>query len=98
GSASADVGIQHSAFGTQHSSQSSVLSPQSSIQHFPRLAALSGPNIAAELAKYLPATAVVAAEDEQVAQLVQSVFSTEWFRVYTNQDVIGVELAGATKN
>jgi glycerol-3-phosphate dehydrogenase (NAD(P)+) len=50
------------------------------------------------LAKYLPATAVVAAEDEQVAQLVQAVFSTEWFRVYTNQDVIGVELAGATKN
>jgi glycerol-3-phosphate dehydrogenase (NAD(P)+) len=62
------------------------------------LAALSGPNIAAELAKYLPATAVVAASDEALARRVQSVFSTQWFRVYTNPDTIGVELAGATKN
>jgi glycerol-3-phosphate dehydrogenase (NAD(P)+) len=61
-------------------------------------AALSGPNIAAELARCLPATAVVAAEDESLAQLVQSVFSTQWFRVYTNNDVIGTELAGAMKN
>ena len=59
---------------------------------------LSGPNIAAELAKYLPATAVAAADDAQLAVRVQSVFSTEWFRVYTNNDVIGVELAGAMKN
>jgi glycerol-3-phosphate dehydrogenase (NAD(P)+) len=62
------------------------------------LAALSGPNIAAELARYLPATAVAASEDAAVAQRVQLVFSTQWFRVYTNTDVIGVELAGATKN
>jgi glycerol-3-phosphate dehydrogenase (NAD(P)+) len=62
------------------------------------LAALSGPNIAAELAKYLPATAVVASSDDALALRVQSVFSTQWFRVYTNPDTIGVELAGATKN
>jgi len=62
------------------------------------LAALSGPNIAAELARYLPATAVAAAEDAELARRVQSVFSTQWFRVYTNCDVIGTELAGATKN
>ena len=62
------------------------------------LSALSGPNIAAELARYLPATAVAAAADPALAQHVQSVFSTQWFRVYTNPDVIGVELAGATKN
>ncbi len=62
------------------------------------LAVLSGPNIAAELAKYLPATAVVASENEDVAMLVQKTMSTQWFRVYTNTDVIGVELAGATKN
>ena len=62
------------------------------------LAAMSGPNIAAELARYLPATAVVASEDTALAQRVQGAFSTEWFRVYTNPDVIGVELAGATKN
>ncbi|HEX8524717.1 MAG TPA: NAD(P)H-dependent glycerol-3-phosphate dehydrogenase [Tepidisphaeraceae bacterium] len=64
----------------------------------PNVAALSGPNIAAELAKYLPATAVAAAEDEAFAQRVQSAFSTQWFRIYTNTDVVGVELAGASKN
>ncbi len=62
------------------------------------LAALSGPNIAAELARYLPATAVAASQSEALAQRVQSVFSTDWFRVYTNADVVGVELAGAMKN
>ena len=62
------------------------------------LAALSGPNIAAEIARYLPATAVAASADDALAQRVQLVFSTQWFRVYTNTDVIGVELAGATKN
>lgn len=62
------------------------------------LAVLSGPNIAAELARYLPATAVAASEDRGLAELVQKVFTTQWFRVYTNSDVIGVELAGATKN
>ena len=62
------------------------------------LCALSGPNIAAELAKYLPGTAVAATEDQQIAKRVQETFATEWFRVYTNTDKIGVELAGATKN
>src|SRR5581483_7454758 len=62
------------------------------------LAALSGPNIAAELARYLPGTAVAATEDEALAKRVQAAFSTQWFRVYTNADAIGVELAGATKN
>jgi glycerol-3-phosphate dehydrogenase (NAD(P)+) len=62
------------------------------------LAALSGPNIAAELARYLPATAVAASEDRDLAKRIQDVFSTQWFRVYTNSDVIGTELAGATKN
>ena len=62
------------------------------------LVALSGPNIAAELARYLPATAVAASNDEAVARQVQATFSTQWFRVYTNTDVIGVELAGAMKN
>ena len=62
------------------------------------LAVLSGPNIAAELAKYLPATAVAASDDESLARRVQSAFSTQWFRIYTNSDAVGVELAGATKN
>ena len=62
------------------------------------LGVLSGPNIAAEIARYLPATAVVASADDDLARRVQSMFSTQWFRVYTNPDAIGVELAGATKN
>jgi glycerol-3-phosphate dehydrogenase (NAD(P)+) len=62
------------------------------------LCALSGPNIAGELARCLPATAVAASEDQALAERVQSAFSTQWLRIYTNADVIGVELAGATKN
>lgn len=62
------------------------------------LAALSGPTIAVELAKRLPATAVAAAAERDVAELVQQTFSTSWFRIYTNTDVLGVELAGAMKN
>jgi glycerol-3-phosphate dehydrogenase (NAD(P)+) len=62
------------------------------------LAALSGPNIAGEIARRLPGTAVAAAADEALAARVQAAFSTQWFRVYTNADVVGVELAGAVKN
>lgn len=62
------------------------------------LAALSGPNIAAEIGRYLPATAVAASADAELARRVQNAFSTQWFRVYTNTDTVGVELAGATKN
>lgn len=62
------------------------------------LVALSGPNIAGEIARYLPATAVAASSDEALAQRVQLAFATDWFRVYTNADVIGVEIAGAVKN
>lgn len=62
------------------------------------VAALSGPSVAAELKRCLPATVVVAAEQMEVAQHVQDVLSTSWFRVYTNTDLVGVELAGAVKN
>jgi len=79
-----------------------VLGGKPSVHEGPRcdwpLVALSGPNIAAEIARYLPATAVAASEDLSVARRVQMALSTQWFRVYTNSDVIGVELAGATKN
>jgi glycerol-3-phosphate dehydrogenase (NAD(P)+) len=62
------------------------------------LAVLSGPSIAHELARCLPATVVAASERPEIADLVQSAVGTSWFRVYTNPDVIGVELAGALKN
>ena len=63
-----------------------------------RIAVLSGPNIAHELARSLPATATVAASDAELAGWVQKCFNTKWLRIYTNTDVLGVELAGATKN
>ncbi|MCG3127076.1 MAG: Glycerol-3-phosphate dehydrogenase [NAD(P)+] [Phycisphaerae bacterium] len=62
------------------------------------LAALSGPSIAPELARRLPATVVVAAAAPETCQLLQSTLSTSWFRVYTSRDLVGVELAGAVKN
>ena len=62
------------------------------------LAALSGPTIADELAERMPATACVASADDQLAQRIQLTLSISWFRIYTNSDVVGVELAGAMKN
>ncbi len=62
------------------------------------IAALSGPSIAPEVARKLPATVTVATEDEQLALWIQTLFSRPYFRAYTNSDLVGVELAGATKN
>jgi len=64
------------------------------------LAVLSGPTIADELARKLPATACSASRDESLAKKIQHTFSDNvpWFRVYTNTDIVGVELAGAMKN
>lgn len=62
------------------------------------LAALSGPSIAPELALRLPATVVVAATRPGLAARVQALISRPYFRVYTNPDLPGVEIAGATKN
>jgi len=62
------------------------------------IAVLSGPNLAEEIAQFLPAAAVVAARDPALAQQVQQVFSGKSFRVYTSTDVVGVELGGALKN
>lgn len=63
-----------------------------------KVVALSGPTIADELARKLPATAAAACCDKQLAVDVQYTFNMPYFRVYTNSDVIGVELAGAMKN
>jgi glycerol-3-phosphate dehydrogenase (NAD(P)+) len=62
------------------------------------LAALSGPTIADELVRKLPATACAASADGQLAKKIQQTFIAPWFRIYTNTDIIGVELAGAMKN
>lgn len=63
-----------------------------------RIAVLSGPNLAREIAERQPATAVVACTDEQTAVRLQHLCKSPYFRPYTNTDVIGVELGGAVKN
>lgn len=62
------------------------------------LAVVSGPTIAAELARGLPATMIAASDDPAFAEHIQQLFGTSYLRVYTNPDVLGVELASATKN
>ncbi len=63
-----------------------------------RIAALSGPNLAQEIARKLPASAVVASIDPGVGERVVERLSRREFRLYTNPDVLGVELCGALKN
>lgn len=63
-----------------------------------RVAALSGPNLALEIAQGLPASSVVASEDDAVSSSIQSIVGTRSFRLYRNRDVTGVELCGALKN
>lgn len=63
-----------------------------------RVAVVSGPNLAAEIAARQPAASVVACADEGVARQLQGVFFSPYFRPYTNRDVVGVELGGSVKN
>lgn len=63
-----------------------------------RVAVLTGPNLAAEIAARQPAAAVVACTDEAVATRLQAACHTPYFRPYTNTDVVGCELGGAVKN
>jgi glycerol-3-phosphate dehydrogenase (NAD(P)+) len=63
-----------------------------------RVAVLSGPNLALEIAQRQPAASVVACADEAVAARIQAICHTPYFRPYTNTDVVGTELGGAVKN
>ncbi|MFC1516696.1 NAD(P)H-dependent glycerol-3-phosphate dehydrogenase [Thermodesulfobacteriota bacterium] len=63
-----------------------------------RFAVLSGPSFAKEVAQKMPTVVTVASLDKEVGERVQHVLATPVFRVYTNDDVIGVELGGAVKN
>lgn len=63
-----------------------------------RLAVLSGPTFAREVAAGYPAVVAVAAENQKTAEFLQQAFSAPLFRIYTNNDVVGVQLGGAVKN
>ena len=87
-------------------------SPQSSLEHLPKrpseiwqdafptasITVLSGPNLSKEIQERRPAATVVASHNDKAAQQVQALFNSQRFRVYTNTDPTGVELAGALKN
>lgn len=65
---------------------------------FVNIVALSGPSHAEEIAARMPTAVVAASKSEECAKIVQNIFMNDYFRVYTNSDVIGVELGGAIKN
>jgi glycerol-3-phosphate dehydrogenase (NAD(P)+) len=69
-------------------------------QAFPAnsIVVLSGPNLSLEIQQGLPAATVVASHDAAAANTIQEIFSSSKFRVYTNDDPVGVEIAGTVKN
>jgi glycerol-3-phosphate dehydrogenase (NAD(P)+) len=77
---------------------SQVISEELDPSFHPNICVLSGPNLAREIASGLPATAVVTAYDTSVAARAQEMMASPLFRVYVNNDVVGVELGGVLKN
>ncbi len=63
-----------------------------------KIAVLSGPNHAEEVIRNIPSATVVSSKSRKVAEELQDIFMTPYFRVYTNPDLTGVEIGGATKN
>jgi glycerol-3-phosphate dehydrogenase (NAD(P)+) len=63
-----------------------------------RIAVISGPSFAKEVAQKIPTTVTLACRNPEIAALVQHVFATSYIRVYTSDDIVGVELGGSVKN
>lgn len=91
---SASKGIENQT----HLSMTHVLAEVFNHLSADRFAVLSGPSFAKEVAAQSPTAVTAASSDKNTAEFVQQVFATQFFRVYTNDDVIGVELGGAVKN
>jgi glycerol-3-phosphate dehydrogenase (NAD(P)+) len=81
-----------------HFRMSQVIAQVTNARFVPRLAVLSGPSFAMEAAAGQPTAVVIASEDAVLGAFLQEEFSGPTFRLYTNDDVLGVELAGAMKN
>lgn len=90
----ATKGLEDRTFKTM----SQVLADELPVQVKKNIAVLSGPNIANEIAAKKPAASVIASKNLKTAQTLQAVFMSRYFRTYTTNDVIGVELGGAVKN
>ena len=91
---SASKGIENST----HLTMSGVIHETLPFIDEKNLTVLSGPSFAREVVAKVPTGVTVAAIDSDVAKFVQCVFASPYFRVYTNDDLIGVELGGAVKN
>jgi glycerol-3-phosphate dehydrogenase (NAD(P)+) len=90
---SASKGIENKT----HLTMTGVLSDTLAVPR-ERIAVLSGPSFATEVARRMPTVVTVAAAQAPVAELVQQVFATPSFRVYTSEDTLAVELGGSVKN
>jgi glycerol-3-phosphate dehydrogenase (NAD(P)+) len=83
---------------TTHLRMTEVIEQVFSLRFVPKVAVLSGPSFALEAARGEPTAVVVASKDRALATFLQEEFAGANFRLYTNEDVLGVELAGAMKN
>lgn len=77
---------------------SEVLKEELSSNPYDKIATLSGPSHAEEVSRKIPTTVVVAGFQEKIAKKIQRTFMNPYFRVYTNSDIVGVELGGSLKN
>ncbi|GFO62251.1 NAD(P)H-dependent glycerol-3-phosphate dehydrogenase [Geomonas paludis] len=91
---SASKGIEVDTLATVSEIYQQILPPEM----YANFAALSGPSFAREVAQEMPTAVAAAAATEAIARRVQEAFNTNFFRVYRNSDVVGVELGGAIKN
>jgi glycerol-3-phosphate dehydrogenase (NAD(P)+) len=85
-------GIENKTF-----SRGSEIIRQETKSKFP-IAVLSGPNIAQEIVKKIPSKSVISASDVRYLPWLQELFTTSYFKVFSNPDLVGVELSGALKN
>ena len=96
-----DALVVHGTKGLERASLlrlSQVIERELRLTHHGRVAVLSGPTHAEEVGRAIPAAAVVASPDGESASALQAILNGPTFRVYTNTDVVGVELCGALKN
>lgn len=81
-----------------HSRMSEVILQELGEEWVDQVAVLSGPTHAEEVSRQVPSSCVVAAKQQNIAELIQDVFMSPYLRVYINPDIVGVELGGSVKN
>ncbi len=95
---SATKGIENDTLLTMGGVWKDVLSKAGLPQEYIHFSCLAGPSFAKEVIRKVPTAVTVASRDIEVAKFIQLLFATEYFRVYTSTDIIGLEIAGAVKN